>query len=106
MKPIQKEAEISLANIHDTIQLSFSFWLVKQPTVILDQTKLAKKENSPLNLSRETHQQLRKYPNYSHNYIDGSKDSNRTKYGAEFNNKTSKKCPQKKLLYLLPKPAQ
>ena len=44
-KPTLKEAEISLANIHNTIQLN---WLLKKPEIIFDLTKLIKKNTYPL----------------------------------------------------------
>ena len=92
MKPILEEADISLTNIHDTVQLSSSPWLLKQPVVILDLSKLTKKNTHPLIYHEKLHNIQEKYPNYSHIYTDGSKDSNRTGCGVAFNNKTMKKC--------------
>ena len=46
MQLILKEADISLTNIHDTTKRSLL--LLKQPVVILDQTKLTIKNSHPL----------------------------------------------------------
>ena len=42
MKHILEDTDISLTNIHDSIQLSSPPWLLKQPVVILDLNKLLK----------------------------------------------------------------
>ena len=89
MKPKLKKAEILLTNIHDTIEVSSPYWLLKQPVVILNLTKFIKKN---------THYQEKlfniqeKYSNYSQIYTDGSQDRNRTRCGAVFNSKTRKRC--------------
>ena len=43
MKTTLEEVEIFLTNIHDTIQLSSSPWLLKKSEVILNLTKLLKR---------------------------------------------------------------
>ena len=48
MKHILEEADISLTNIHDTIQLSSPPLLLKKPLVILDLNKLPKNKTHPL----------------------------------------------------------
>ena len=48
MKHILEDINISLTNIHDTIQLSSSPRLLKRPVVILDLNKLPKIKTHPL----------------------------------------------------------
>ena len=48
MEHILIDTDISLTNIHDTIQLSSPLWLLKQPVVILDLNKLPKNKTYPL----------------------------------------------------------
>ena len=74
MKTILKEAEFSLTNIHGTIQLIYSCWLIKQSVVILDQNKLTKENIDPLIYYEELPNIKEKHHNYSHNYTDGSED--------------------------------
>ena len=83
MKPIQENANISIKNIHDTVQLNSPPWLLKKSEVRLDLNKLSKKKTHPL-IYQE------KLPNYLHIYTDGSKDNNGTGCGAVLNNKTMK----------------
>ena len=47
MKHMLEDTDISLTNIHDTIQLSYPPWLQKQPMVILDLNKLPKNKTHP-----------------------------------------------------------
>ena len=44
MKHILEDKDISLTNMHDTIQLS---WVIKQPVVIFDLNKLPKNKTHP-----------------------------------------------------------
>ena len=48
MKHILEDTDISLTNIHDTIQLNSPPWLLMQPVVILDLNKLPKNKTHPL----------------------------------------------------------
>ena len=42
MQHILEDTDISLTNIHDTVQLISPPWLLKQPVVIIDLIKLPK----------------------------------------------------------------
>ena len=53
MKPILENANISIKNIHDTVQLNSPPWLLEKSEVILDLNKLSKKK-TPLNIPRKT----------------------------------------------------
>ena len=99
MKPIHKKAQISLSNIHDTIQLSSSSWLLKQPVVIFDLTKLAKKNTHPLIYQEKPSNFQEKYTNYSHIFIDSSKDSHRTGCRIVFNKTTKKYHPKEASIF-------
>ena len=52
MKHILEDTDISLTNIHDTIQLSSTPWLLKQSVVILDLNKLPKNKTHPQPIKR------------------------------------------------------
>ena len=54
MKHILEDTDISLTNIHNTIQLSSSPWLLKQPAVILDLNKLPKNKTHPTKRNKTT----------------------------------------------------
>ena len=92
MKPILEEGEISVTNIHDTIQLSSSPWLLQQLVVILDWIKLTKKNTHDLIYQEKLSNIQEKYPNYSHFCRDGPKDSKKIGFRAVFKNKICKKC--------------
>ena len=70
MKLLMEEAEISLQNIHNNIQLSSSHWLFKSLMVILNLTKLTKKNTPPLIYREKLSYIQENYPNYSHIYTD------------------------------------
>ena len=65
MKPILKETEILLKNIHDTIQLSSPHWLLKQLVVIFDFTKLTEKNIHHLIVQKKLPNIAEKYLNYT-----------------------------------------
>ena len=90
MKPIVEDNDIT--NIPDTVQLRSPPWLPKQPVVILDLNKLPKNKTHPLTYQENFFNIHEKYQNYSYIYTDGSKDSNRTRFGAVLNKKMMKKC--------------
>ena len=90
MKPILENANISIKNIHDTVQLNSPPWIVEKSEVILDLNKLSKKKTYPLIYQEKLHNIQDNLPNYLHIYTDGSKDNNGTGYGAVLNNKTMK----------------
>ena len=75
MKHILEETDISLTSIHDTIHLSSSPWLIKQPIFILDLNKLPKNKIHPLIYQEELNNIQEIYPNYEHIYTDGSKSN-------------------------------
>ena len=91
MKTILEEAEISLINNHDIMQISSPSWLFKQPVVIFNLTKLTKKNIHSLIYQEKVNIQ-ENYPNYSNINTYSSKDINRTGCGAVFNKEISKKC--------------
>ena len=92
MKHILENTDISLINIHDTIQLSSPPWLLKQPVFILDLSKLPKKKTHPLTYQEKPNNIQERYPNHLHIFTDGSKSHNRTRFGAVLHTKTLKKC--------------
>ena len=53
MKHILEHTDISLTNIHDTIQLSSPPWLRKQPVVILDLNKIPKNKIHALTFQKQ-----------------------------------------------------
>ena len=90
MKPILENANISIKNIHDTVQLNSPPWLLEKSEVILDLNKLSKKKTHPLIYQEKLHNIQDNLPNYLHIYTDGSKDNYGTGCGAVLNNKTMK----------------
>ena len=91
MKPIVED-NISITIIHDTVQLRSPLWPLKQFVVIF-LLKQAPEKYPPNYLTKKKPFNIReKYPNYSHIYTDGSKDSNKTGCGAVFSKKKMKKC--------------
>ena len=90
MKPILENANISIKNIHDTVQLNSPPWLLEKSEVILDLNKLSKKKTPPLIYQEKLHSIQDNLPNYLHIYTDGSKDNNGTGCGAVLNDKTMK----------------
>ena len=70
MQLILEEAEISLTDIYDAIQLSSLSWLLRQPVVILNLTKLLQKDIHPLIYQEKLSNINEKFPNYSHTYTD------------------------------------
>ena len=75
MKPILENANISIKNIHDTVQLNSPSWLLEKSEVILDLNKLSKKKTHPLIYQEKLHNIQENLPNYLHIYTDGSKDN-------------------------------
>ena len=55
MKPILENANISIKNIHDTVQLNSPPWLLEKSEVILDLNKLSKKKTHPLIYQEKLH---------------------------------------------------
>ena len=90
MKPILENANISIKNIHDTVQLNSAPWLLEKSEVILDLNKLSKKKTHPLIDQEKLHNIQDNLPNYLHIYTDGSKDNYGTGCGAVLNDKTMK----------------
>ena len=90
MKSILKGTNISLTNIHDTVQLNSPSWLLKR-VVILDLNKLTKNKTHPLIHQKKLYYIQEKYPNLLHIYTNGSKDNNGTRCRAVFNKKIMKK---------------
>ena len=90
MKPILENANISIKNIHDTVQLNSPPWLLEKSEVILDLNKLSKKKTHPLIYQEKLHNIQDNLPNYLHIYTDGSKDNNGTGCVAVLNIKTMK----------------
>ena len=90
MKPILENANISIKNIHDTVQLNSPPGILEKSEVILDLNKLSKKKTHPLIYQEKFHNIQDNLPNYLHIYTDGSKDNNGTGCGAVLNNKTMK----------------
>ena len=86
-----EKTEISLTNFHNTIKLNSLDSLFKQPVVIFDLTKLAKKNTHLLIYQEKLSNIQEKYPNYPYIYLDGSKCNSKTGYGAVFNNKAFNK---------------
>ena len=64
MKHILEDTDMSLTNIHDTTQLSFPPWLLKQPVVILDLNKLPKIKTHPLTYQEKLNNIQKRYPNH------------------------------------------
>ena len=64
MKQILEDIDISLTNIHDTIQLSSLPWLLKQPVVMLDLNKLPKNKTHPLTYQEKLNISQERYPNH------------------------------------------
>ena len=79
MKHILEDTDISLTNIHDTIQLSFPLWLLKQPVVILDLNKPPKNKTHPLTYQEKLNNIQERYHNRLHIFMDGSKSNNGTR---------------------------
>ena len=92
MKHILEDTYISLTNIHYTIQLSSPLWLLKQPVVILNLSKLPKNKTHPLTYQEKLNSIQERYPNHLHIFTDGSKSNNGTRCGAVLHKKTLKKC--------------
>ena len=90
MKPILENANISIKNIHDTVQLNCPPWLLEKSEVILDLNKLSKKKTHPLIYQEKLHNIQDNLPNYLHIYTDSSKDNYGTGCGAVLNDKTMK----------------
>ena len=80
------------ANIHDTIQLSSTPWLLKQCVVIFDLNKLPKNKTHPLTYQEKLNNIQERYPNHLHVFTDGSKSNNGTRCGELLHKKTLKKC--------------
>ena len=90
MKPILENANVSIKNIHDTVQLNSPPWLLEKSEVILDLNQPSKKKTYPLIYQEKLHNIQDNLPNYLHIYTDGSKDNYGTGCGAVLNNKTMK----------------
>ena len=73
MKHILEDIDISLTNIHDTIQQSSPPWLLKQPVIILDLNKLPKNKTHPLTYQEKLNSTRERYPNHLHIFTEGSK---------------------------------
>ena len=91
MKHIPEDTDISLTNIHDTIQLSSPPGLLKQLVVILDSNKLPKNKTHPLTYQEKLNNIQERYPNHLQIFTDGSKSNNETRCGAVLHKKTFKK---------------
>ena len=92
MKHTLEDTDISLTNIHDTIQLSSPPWLLQQPMVIFDLNKLPKNKTHPLTYQEKLSNIQERYPNHLHIFMDGSKSNNETGCEAILHKKTLKKC--------------
>ena len=92
MKHILEETDISHTSIHDTIHLSSSSWLLKQPVISLDWNKLPKNKTHPLIYQEKLNNIQEIYPNYQHIYTDDSKSNFGTGCGAVLHKKSLKKC--------------
>ena len=71
MKPILENANISIKNIHDTVQLNSPPWLLEKSEVILDLNKLSKKKTHPLIYQEKLHNIRDNLPNYLHRRLQG-----------------------------------
>ena len=84
MKHILEDTDISLTNLHNTIQLSSFPELLKQPLLILDLNKLPKNKTHPLTYQKKLNHIQERYPNHLHIFMDGSKSNNGTGCRAVF----------------------
>ena len=94
-KPILENTNISIKNIHDTVQLNSPPWLLEKSEVILDLNKLSKKKTYPLIYPENLPNNQDNILYYLPIYADGSRDNNGTGCGAVLNNKTMKKSLRK-----------
>ena len=106
MKHILKDTDISLTNIHDTIQLSSPPWLLKQPVVILDLNKLSKNKTHTLTYQEKLNNIQERFLKHLHIILDGSKSNTGTEGRVVLHKKTLKNATQKRPQYILPKSVQ
>ena len=73
MKPILENANISIKNIHDRVQLNSPPWLLEKSEVILNLNKLSKKKTRPLIYQEKLHNIEDNLPNYLHRRLQGQR---------------------------------
>ena len=99
MKHILKDTDISLTNIHNTIQLRSPPLLLKQHVIILDLNKLPKNKTHPLTYQEKLNSIQERYPNHLHIFTDDSKSNNGTGCGAVLRKKTLKPPPKEASIF-------